>query len=692
MVSFLTILNGIQTRLAAIVVSVGAADADKMTATDSGGQLDNSLVKWAAPGAIGATIRSTIKATTIDASGALAASAYAKVSGVGGSFNGAIETQPNAYAQAHLVCLDPVSPSANPALRLIQPGLRAYQMAISSGGAGSFTFTNLSSGGFTTNFQSNQNAISLPLTLANVNAAIGYGAQFNFQLGDGTTLYHSGGIAYRQETAFTSALSTQNAIVSLSSMTLGSATEKFRIVSAGRFLLGTAIDDGSNLMQVAGSAAFTGALSVGAALSVVDAVSASKSVAGLFRQTFRNSDISASRRSDIFIATGIGTEGIFIGSQLSGAYIDNRSGGPLLFQTSGSSFLSVDASGNLVSTSATGSASVTQGAITTVGGVGIGGSLNVGGSIKTTNTTASVGPTTGAMVVSGGAGIAGAINNPGLQIAAAGVLQTQGVGLGSVVGNARGVGAVDLQAVRTLATQVASGSYATLLGGSGNTAPGLNSVLSGGANNSANGSYSSLLGGQFNAVSSNFASVGGGTYNTANGGSSTVSGGYQNTASANAATIPGGQFAVANRPGQFSYSGGRFAVDGDAQYDLFVVRRQTIDATATELFLDGSGASARITIANNASLAYDICISAHSTSDRTKQAVFNRRGKIYKLTTAASTALLSGEIAENIVGALPWTATVSADTTNGSLKITVTGEAAVNINWVATVQAVEITG
>lgn len=571
MVSFLTILNGIQTRLAAIVVSVGAADADKMTATDSAGQFDNSLVKWAAPGAIGATIRSTIKATTIDASGALAASAYAKVSGVGGSFNGAIETQPNAYAQAHLVCLDPVSPVSNPALRLIQPGIRAYQMAISSGGAGSFTFTNLSSGGFTTNFQSNQNATSLPLTLVNVNAAIGYGVQFNFQLGDGTALYNSGGIAYRQETAFTSTLSTQNAIVSLSSMTLGNATEKFRIVSAGRFLLGTVTDDGSNLMQVAGSAAFTGAL-------------------------------------------------------------------------------------------------------------------------KTTNTTASVGPTTGAMVVSGGAGIAGAINNPGLQIAAAGVLQTQGVGLGSVVGNARGVGAVDLQAVRTLATQVASGSYATLLGGSGNMAPGLNSVLSGGANNSANGSYSSLLGGQFNAVSSNFASVGGGTYNTANGGSSTVSGGYQNTASANAATIPGGQFAVANRPGQFSYSGGRFAVDGDAQYDLFVVRRQTIDATATELFLDGSGASARITIANNSSLAYSICISAHSITDRTKQAQFWRRGKIYKLTTAASAAILAGEIQDNQVGALPWTATVSADTTNGSLKISVVGDASNTINWVATVEAVEVTG
>ena len=201
---------------------------------------------------IGATTRSTIKATTIDASGALAASAYAKISGVGGSFNGAIETQPNAYAQAHLVCLDPVSPASNPALRLIQTGLRTYQMAVSSGGGGTFTFTNLGGGGFTTTLQSNQNLTSLPLTLANVSSSIGYGTQFNFQLGDGTTLYNSGGIAYRQESAFTSAAATQNAYVTLASMTAGSATEKLRIVSAGRFLLGTVTDDGSNLMQING--------------------------------------------------------------------------------------------------------------------------------------------------------------------------------------------------------------------------------------------------------------------------------------------------------------------------------------------------------------------------------------------------------------------------------------------------------
>jgi hypothetical protein len=120
-------------------------------------------------------------------------------------------------------------------------------------------------------------------------------------------------------------------------------------------------------------------------LSVSDALTVSKSVAGLFRQTFRNTDTSTSRRSDIFIATGAGTEGIFIGSQPSGAYIDNRSGASLYFQTSGSSFLSIDASGNLISTATTGSTNTTQGAIV-ANSIGIAANANIGGNLAVTGT------------------------------------------------------------------------------------------------------------------------------------------------------------------------------------------------------------------------------------------------------------------------------------------------------------------
>lgn len=45
----------------------------------------------------------------------------------------------------------------------------------------------------------------------------------------------------------------------------------------------------------------------------------------------------------------------------------------------------------------------------------------------------------------------------GLTIGTGGALQTTGVGTGSVVGNSRGAGAVDLQNARSAATGVASG-------------------------------------------------------------------------------------------------------------------------------------------------------------------------------------------------------------------------------------------
>lgn len=58
-------------------------------------------------------------------------------------------------------------------------------------------------------------------------------------------------------------------------------------------------------------------------------------------------------------------------------------------------------------TNTTQSSSVTTGALTVAGGVGIGAQLYVGGNINTAATTASTSVTTGAIVVAGGVGIAG---------------------------------------------------------------------------------------------------------------------------------------------------------------------------------------------------------------------------------------------------------------------------------------------
>lgn len=78
-------------------------------------------------------------------------------------------------------------------------------------------------------------------------------------------------------------------------------------------------------------------------------------------------------------------------------------------------------------------------------------------------------------------------------------IYSEGVGNGSVVGNARGTGAVDLQTFRTSASQVASGNY---------------SHIGGGINNECTGIYCVCNGGNGNRVDEAYAWNGGGTNNT----------------------------------------------------------------------------------------------------------------------------------------------------------------------------------
>lgn len=111
----------------------------------------------------------------------------------------------------------------------------------------------------------------------------------------------------------------------------------------------------------------------------------------------------------------------------------------------------------------------------------------------------------------------------------------------SVVGNSRGVGAVDWQQFRALATQVASGDYATIGGGGYGTASGNYGTIGGGRENTASGNYATVGGGYINDASGSYATAGGGKGNTASSLYATVAGGSNNTVSGEYATIGGGQ-------------------------------------------------------------------------------------------------------------------------------------------------------
>jgi hypothetical protein len=107
-------------------------------------------------------------------------------------------------------------------------------------------------------------------------------------------------------------------------------------------------------------------------------------------------------------------------------------------------------------------------------------------------------------------------------------------------GNKRGNNAVDLQTARNSATQVASGIYSTISGGSQNTANLQYSSVGGGSQNTAKGPYSRVSGGSANTASGGSSNISGGANNSAAGSGSTVTGGFYNTASGDYSSVIGG--------------------------------------------------------------------------------------------------------------------------------------------------------
>jgi len=89
-------------------------------------------------------------------------------------------------------------------------------------------------------------------------------------------------------------------------------------------------------------------------------------------------------------------------------------------------------------------------------------------------------------------------------------------------------------------TNTASGSYATVGGGGGNTANGECATVGGGSGNNASGNASTVGGGATNTADWDDATVGGGSRNSASAYDATVSGGLNNNASGIFATVAGG--------------------------------------------------------------------------------------------------------------------------------------------------------
>lgn len=232
-------------------------------------------------------------------------------------------------------------------------------------------------------------------------------------------------------------------------------------------------------------------------------------------------------------------------------------------------------------------------------------------------------------------------------------------------GNARGANAVDLQTARLVASQVASGAN-SFAAGVYNTASN-QSCFAIGINNGASGQYSIAIGDS----------------NSASGGYS-VSLGSQNQASATASSSHG-LFSLSNRQGMQSLAAGRFAATGDAQQAMLVLRCKTTTNTAVEMALDG--ATTYLSIPSGKVISMTINISGVK-SDGSAVAHYVRQYAVKNVGGTSSQVYAPVTIgSDNAAGTV---IALSANDTDDTLRISVTGIASETWRWVASVNAVEI--
>lgn len=229
-------------------------------------------------------------------------------------------------------------------------------------------------------------------------------------------------------------------------------------------------------------------------------------------------------------------------------------------------------------------------------------------------------------------------------------------------GNKRGINAVDFQKERVNATEVASGNRAIILGGTNNTASGIFGAVLGGSTNTASGDYSAAAG-------------------------------FGNVASGQYAAVIGGQRATTRGLyGAIAHASNRFSTTGDAQAGIYKLMCSVTSSTPTEASLGNAtlSSTSRIVLPDNASYGFKVHAVAKLTDETTK--VWRKGGAIKRSTGAATTTMVdtTTETVYADPGTTSWDLNLSADTTNGSLKVEVVGNSSGTTRFFILVETVEL--
>ena len=263
----------------------------------------------------------------------------------------------------------------------------------------------------------------------------------------------------------------------------------------------------------------------------------------------------------------------------------------------------------------------------------------------------------------------------------------------AIANNSASYGATGANSVAMGLNNKTTGTRSVAIGGAASQATGSSSVILGGFSSIASGSGSVTLGGASLVSSGNYA-VSAGQLCTASG-YAAVSMGRSNTAAGNYSTVFGYQ-ASTSVYGHNALASGQFSAAGDAQAGTLILRSDTTDATAEALTTNNStaGTTNQVILPNNSAYSFSgTIIAREQASAGSDYASWEIKGALLRDANAASTVLGNG-IQNKLYatsGASAWDIALTADTTNGGLKIEVTGAAATNIRWVATVNTSEVT-
>lgn len=156
------------------------------------------------------------------------------------------------------------------------------------------------------------------------------------------------------------------------------------------------------------------------------------------------------------------------------------------------------------------------------------------------------------------------------------------------------------------------------------------------------------------------------------------------------ASIATGESSKATLYGQHAHSSGSLGASGSSQTSVLVAAGVSTSGSATNIYLGGSS-SFPMTLANNTTWSFHVRVIARRTDATGENMDWTFDGIIKRDANAASTALVGDVVVSPRTGVTTaWDCTVTANATDGSLQINVTGEAAKTIRWVARIETVEV--